>query len=174
MLTPSTLSHLAACTCWRCGQPLGRFHVYLLTDPVEILRQTTEHGPMHRACAMEQAETAHRDQIATFPRALIYALYVVKSTPSSPSARIVRLHPEDTTTNQLLLFTPDEITFYLQTLDGPNTITREADYDEIESVMDPAAEAAGEGASADELAEIVAQIARLHKFLPKRPQPSAP
>jgi hypothetical protein len=176
MLTPRTLQHLAHHTCPRCGQPLGRFHVYLLTDPVEVLRQTTEHGPMHRDCAHEQAEAAHRAQIAAdpaFPRTLCYALYVVKATPSSPSARIIRLHPEDPASKCLLLFSPEKITFYLQTLDGPQAITREADYDEITAVMEPAAEQAGEGASAEEQEEIVRQVHRLHKFLPKRPKTTA-
>lgn len=177
MLSPSTLTHLTAFTCPRCGQALGRFHVYLLTDPADVLRQTTEHGPMHRECAEEQAEAAHRAQIAAdpaFPRTLCYALYVVKATPSTPSARIIRLHPEDPASKYLLLFTPEEITFYLQTLDGPQAITRKADYDEIAAVMEPAAEQAGEGASAEEQEELIHQITRLHKFLPKRPKPTAP
>ena len=177
MLSPQTLHHLTHYTCPRCGQPLGRFHVYLLTDPIDVLRQTTEHGPMHRDCAQEQAEAAHRAQIdadSAFPRLLCYALYVVKGTPASPSARIIRLHPEDPASKYLLLFTPEEITFYLQTLDGPQALTRKADYDEITAVMEPAAEQAGKGASAEEQEEIVRQVHRLHKFLPKRPKPTAP
>lgn len=177
MLSPSTLHHLVAFTCPRCGEPLGRFHVYLLTDPVDVLRQTTEHGPMHRDCAQEQAEAAHRAQIdadPAFPRLLCYALYVVKATPSTPSARIIRLHPEDPASKYLLLFSPEEITFYLQTLDGPQAIARKADYDEIAAVMEPAAEQAGEGASAEEQQEIIRQIIRLYKHLPKRPKPTTP
>jgi hypothetical protein len=176
MLSPLTLHHLAAFTCPRCGEPLGRFHVYLLTDPVEVLRQTTEHGPMHLECAHEHAEAAHRSTSIKNPASstCCYALYVVKATPSAPSARIIRRHPEDPATTQLLLFSPEKITFYLQTLDGPQSILRPADYDEITAVMEPAAEEAGEGASAEEQQEIIRQIHRLHKFLPKRPKPSPP
>ena len=177
MLTTRTLKHLASSTCHRCGAPLGRFHVYLLTDPADVLRQTTEHGPMHRDCAQEQAEAEHRrqiDQDTCFPRTLCYALYVVKGSPNAPSARIIRLHSEDPATSQLLLFTPEEITFYLQTLDGPQAITRPADSAEIESVMDPATAEAGAGASPEEQEELIHQITRLHKFLPKRPKPTAP
>lgn len=175
MLTPRTKHHLAASTCPRCGEPLGRFHIYLLTDPVDVLRQTTEAGPLHRDCALEHAEAEHRAQQAAdpaFPHTLIFALYTVKASPTAPSARIIRLHPEDPATSQLLLFTPEEITFYLQTLDGPQAITRPADYAEIESVMEPATAEAGQGASPAELEELLHQITRLHKFLPKRPKPT--
>jgi hypothetical protein len=177
MLSPHTLTHLAAFTCPRCGQPLGRFHVYLLTDPVEVLRQTTEGGPMHLECAHEQAEVDHRAQIRadpTFARPLCYALYVVKATPSDPSARIIRLHREVPATRCLHLFSPEKITFFLQTLNGPQAIVREASFAEIEAVMQPAAQKAGEGAAAEEQQEIIRQIRRLHKFFPKRPQPSQP
>lgn len=173
MLSPLTTRHLSAFTCPRCGQPLGRFHVYLLTDPVEVLRQTTEHAPLHLDCAHEQAEAAHRAQLLTapaFPRTLCYALYTVKGRPSSPSARIIRLVEADPASRLLLLFTPEKITFYLLSLDGPQSILRGADYAEIESVMAPATEAAGAGASAAEQEELVRQITRLHQFLPKRPK----
>lgn len=181
MLTLRTLKHLATSTCPRCGEPLGRYHVYLLTDPVEVLRQTTEHGPMHRDCAHEQADADHRAQIAAdpaFPSTLCYALYTVKASPTAPSARIIRLREDDPDTQQLLLFSPEKITFYLQTLNAARrhdaAICREADYAEIAAVMEPAAEAAGEGACTAERKEIVRQVQRLHKFLPKRLKPESP
>ena len=108
-----------------------------------------------------------------FPGALLYALYVVKGSPSSPSARIIRLVEEDETTQELLLFSPDRITFFHHTIAGPDSATREATYEEIESVMEPATTEAGLDASDAEKEELVRQVHRLHKFLPKRPKPEA-
>lgn len=172
MLTSLTRHHLAACTCHRCGTTLGRFHVYCLTQPAEVLRQTTEFGPMHLECAQEYAEAAHRTELKaqpTFEPALLYALYVVKGSPTAASAKIIRLLKDDPATTQLHLFTPDRIEFHHQTIDGAQAITRPAEYDEIQATMMPAvSELLAACQSPAETEELELQIARLHQYLPKR------
>lgn len=176
MLSPLTRQHLAAYTCPRCGHSLGRFHVYCLTAPVDVLRQTTEHGPMHLECAKEHAEAAHRAELEadpTFEKNLLYALYVVKGSPAAPSARLIRLLDNDEATAQLHLFTPEHITFYHQAIDGPHALVREAEYDEIEAAMHPCVTALLAACqSDDERQELQNQISRLHKHLPSRPKHS--
>lgn len=173
MLDTATRQHLADYTCLRCGDKLGRFHVYCLTDPADVLRQTTERAPMHLHCAQEFAEAVHRDELAAdpaFPKELLYVLYTVKASPSSPSAKVIRLIETEPGSACLHLFSPETIRFYHQRLDGPHVVTRPAEYAEIESAMIEALKEVATGCSPEEAEAWSDQIARLHKYLPQRPK----
>lgn len=115
MLSPSTLQHLGHYTCPHCQQPLGRFHAYPLLQAAQVISFTSDLAPMHRMCAEE-----HQQQLlqAQPPDQLtrLSVIAVVKASPRSPSARIIRLHPADATTTTLHLFTPDTIHFLHQEL----------------------------------------------------------
>lgn len=163
MLTNETRAHLAEYTCTRCGEPLGRFHVYPVLDLAQVIRQTSETAPMHLECAEEHAEAAT-------PQVPLYALYVVKAAPRSASARVIRLLDHDPASAVLHLYSPDSIKFKVQTFDGPHVITRPAEYDEIKDAMIAAiADMMQSSPSKTEQQEIAAQIALLHKHLPQIP-----
>lgn len=170
MLSPETLRAIAAFECPACQRPLGRFHAYPVLDPATLLSGLTEHAPMHLECARNHTEdTLHEGRADTLVR--LSVITVIKAAPRSPSAKLIRLHPEDPSTIFLRLFSPDQVQFYHVTPHDHSMIVRPAEYTEIQQWLEPALAAAmnAAGGNAEELAELTQTIARLHKFLPKRP-----
>lgn len=187
MLTPQTLQHLAAFTCPVCGGPLGRYHAYPVTDPSTLLNRLTQHAPHHRACALQVTEdiiaTAaapadvvrsphppsgppHTNESRTANPELppLSVICTVKSTPTSPSGRIVRQHKQDPASTAIRIFTPERIDFYhVGTDNWPITIVRPATNEEAEAWLTPALKA-----SPLPGAELILQIASLQLFLPPR------
>lgn len=145
MLSQATLTHLARYICPRCEQPLGRFHAYPLLCPSQLISLTTDLAPMHRHCAEKHAEdviTSSQGDGVSNPVSSatnrLRAIAVVKASPTSPSARITRLHPEDPTTATLLLFTPDTVHFHHITPAGAAQAIRPATNEEVFHYMEPA------------------------------------
>lgn len=138
MLSPITLAFLARYTCPRCEQPLGRFHAYPLLCPSQVISLTSELAPMHLHCAEEHAEDVIAGS-ADVSSAQVRCIAVVKAGPTTPSARLTRLHPEDPATSTLLLFTPEAVHFHHITPAGPVAqIIRPATNEEVFHWMEPA------------------------------------
>lgn len=156
MITPTTHQHLGSYTCPRCKAPLGRFHAYPIQEPSQVISLCLETAPMHKQCA-----EIHLEETQTHP---VQALAIIKATPTSPSARLVRLHPEDASTTQLHLFTPEDIHFLHITPCGDATITRAASNEEVFAWMETAIAAAMQKATGtDEIKEIGRTLGMLQK-----------
>lgn len=132
MLSPATLQSLAKYTCPRCAKPLGRFHCYPIQQPGQVISLCLETAPMHKQCAEILLEALLTPSVQ--------AIAIIKATPTSPSARLVRLHPEDATTTCLHLFTPEDVHFIHSTPCGAGIITRRATNEEVFQWMQPAIE----------------------------------
>lgn len=189
MLSPSILAHFAAFTCPHCHEPLGRFHAYPLLEPAQVISSTSNLAPMHLTCAEECHEQLLQAQPPEQPSRLS-VIAVVKASPQSPSARLIRLHPEDPDTTTFLLFTPDTLHFLHQSLSisgkplpttangsasDPSTtansgaaalITRPATNAEVLQWMSPAIEAAMLKAhgNPEEIKELTVTLGRLQKL----------
>lgn len=163
MLSPETLSHLAAMTCPGCQKPLGCWHCYPVTDPATLISQLTEHAPHCIRCAEEVTEQPYGPGTAG-----LAVIYKVKAAPKSPSGRLVRLEKDDPSTSFIHLFSPAEVLFNLVTTNAGSSI-RPATRDEAYEWLKPALIEHGRYAQAgsDEEDEITNQLARLMKFLPK-------
>ena len=190
MLSPLTLLALTRHTCVLCEQPLINAHTYPLIEPGQLLSQTTDTGPHHPRCAQQRLEDILRKDPGTQTNfRYIAALWTVQTSATSPSGRIIRLHEEDPDSTLIHLFSPLKIDLICTIahparpmparLGGPtpsqqrrryNLVTRPADYAEIEEWMRPALQDADSLSKTEsEQSELVQQIARLHKFFPKRP-----
>lgn len=173
MLIPNLTHHLGTYTCPQCAEPLGRYHAYHLTRPDQIISQLAEHPPAHLGCIeddIENPETKNEEP------GTITCLVTVKGTPTSPSARLVRL-PDPKTgepSPYLHLFTPDTIRFLHVSRTtaigcGHHTITRPAEPQEIIDWITPAlAEAIGRATSGDEQRTILHQLGLIASKLPER------
>jgi hypothetical protein len=199
MLSPLTLAFLARYTCPRCEQPLGRFHAYPLLCPSQLISLTSELAPMHLHCAEEHAEdviTARQGEAnptptptPTRPRSETFApketvsslplplrvIAVVKASPTSPSARLTRLNPEDPATSTLMLFTPEAVHFHHITPAGASAvIIRPATNEEVFHYMEPAIQDAMFTAKpgTDEKRELLHTLGLIQKRWINPPRPS--
>lgn len=173
MLSPLTLDSFTRHNCPRCQQPLGRFHAYPLLHASQVISLTSELAPMHLHCAEEHAE----DLIATVgtrcaasdsaaPAALpLRVIAVVKASPTAPSARLTRLHPEDPATSTLVLFTPETVHFHHVTLAESSQIIRPATNEEVYLYMEQATRDAMQTAlpGTDEERELLRTLGLLQK-----------
>lgn len=171
MLSPETLAHLAAFTCPGCEKPLGVWHCYPVTDPATLLSQLTEHAPHCLQCAQDVSEdlvTHQEPGTQNQEQSGLSVIYKVKSAPTAPSGRLVRLDDHDPSTVFIRLFSPAEILFYRVAAHDRATIVSPASREEAYEWLKPAIDAASQPApqGSDEEQEIVRQIARLMRFLP--------
>lgn len=137
MLSPLTLTHLAAYTCPRCCEPLGRFHAYPLFCPSQVISLTSALGPHHRHCAEEQLEDMLMQTEGLLGPGL-HVVAIVKASPRSPSARLTRLNPADPESATLLLFTPEQVHFHHVALHDKSIMVRPATNEEVFKFMEPA------------------------------------
>lgn len=179
MLTPDTLQHLARYTCPVCGDPLGRFHCYPILSPETALSLCVESGPMHLSCAKDTAHAAllqqHTEGRLSVTRPALSVVAVVKGSPRSPSARMIRLHPEDAETACLALFTPHRLHFDHVTFSGtepPVSAERRATNREVFLWLEDAITEAMHRAPAgsDERHELTLHLGRLQTWIPKTPR----
>lgn len=188
MLSPVTILALQRFTCVLCEKPLLNAHTYPLTEPGQLLSQTTKIGPHHPGCAQKHLENLlfqNPDTQTNFP--YIAALWTVQTSPTSPSGRIIRLHEEDADSTVIHLFSPLKVNV-ICTVAHParplpmrlggrakpqryrfNLVTRAADFAEIEEWMSPALQTAADNSRTEaEESDLVEQLARLYKHFPKR------
>lgn len=174
MLSPLTLIALQRHTCVFCEKPLTEEHTYPLIEPGQLLSQTTDTGPHHRACAVERLEDILRkDPNTEVNHGYIAALYTVQAAQHSPSGRILRIHDHDPDSTVIHLFSAFNIE-PIVTIVSPSPfprskdrhlVTRPATYEEVEQWVLPAIQDATLGVPEAEKQEVVRQIARLHAYL---------
>lgn len=182
MLSASTLLSLRRYTCQYCEKPLEDAHTYPLIQPDQLISQTSEMGPHHLECARAQVEELLKRKAVTLEdKPQIIAFWTVKASPSSSSARIIRLNDHDPDSATLHLFSPDSIRFDHTVCSRPfprstdrHLVTRPAGYEEIYLWMEPALRAATVNGTEEQIDEITHQIARLLKHLPPRPKTDTP
>ncbi len=146
MLTPSTLHHLAHYTCPACQKPLGRFHAYGL-QPSQLLSLTSEGAPMHLTCAENDQQDALALTSPDDSAHRVTVIAVVKAAPRSPSARIIRLHPDDASTTLLHLFTPERLHFHVLLKYEDSIVCRPATHEEVFTFLEPSIQAAIDAAA---------------------------
>ena len=170
-----TLQHLAAYTCPRCCEPLGRFHAYPLLSPDQVISLTSDMGPHHRHCADEQLEDLWLQTAGTLTPGLA-VVAIVKAGPTRPSARLTRLNPADPDSATLLLFSPETVHFHHIAVHDKALIIRPATNEEVFRYMEPAIQDAMTTAKpgTDEHRELLLTLGRIQKLWiqPERTPPS--
>lgn len=174
MLTRDTLLQIASGTCPGCDRPTGRHHAYPVTDPETLFTMLTDHPPRCRTCATEIAEALPAPQDGRPHLAIVIVIKV--SSIGMPSGRLLKLHPEDHTTWRIHLHSPHAIHFRHLTPHDLAQMIRPATNEEAEAYLTPALAhlSATIPPDTEPHTELLNQITRLQKHLPKRIKPSQP